>query len=602
MKIRPIELAGILVAASLLITPLFLLSSCSLQQVQKKIPHQTKKARAENNDDWEGEKFSGFQKKELVAADKYMISTADKLSSQAGAEILARGGNAVDAAIAAQMVLNVVEPQSSGIGGGLFLLYYDAATKKTVYFNGRETAPLHAHDRMFLDKNGKARAFADVVGGGLSVATPGALKALEAAHKKYGKIAWSELFAPAIKIANDGFLLDEKIFVILKQLPYLSKFDGMQIYFENGAPKAVGTVIKNPELAKTFSEIAQKGSSVFYRGKIAKDMVAAVSQSKINPGFLSLEDLKNYKIKSGKLLCDKYRTKYKICSMPLPSSGGVTLLQALKILENFDLAKMKPNSAPAIHLIAEASRLAYADRGEYIADAEDVPVRQMLSKKYLKNRAKLISLNHAIAKVEAGSFDKKTPKKPQGKTQEKPSTTHLSIIDGQGNAVSMTSTIEYLFGSVLMVDGFMLNNQMTDFSLSPVENGKLVANRVLPLKQPRSSMTPTFVFDEKDKLIMVIGSPGGPRIIQYVLKTIIAALDWKMDMQQAISLPNFVVLNDVIELEDRTQLTALKPELEKLGHKVKITDITSGLNGIMIANDNLKGGADPRRNGVAIGK
>lgn len=598
---RPIELVGILIAASLLIVPLLLLTSCSNAQSKKKT-HSTKKERVENNDNWEGEKFSGFQKKELVAADKYMISSSDKLSSQAGAEILARGGNAVDAAIAAQMVLNVVEPQSSGIGGGLFLLYYDAALKKTIYFNGRETAPLNAHDRMFLDKNGKVRAFHDVVGGGLSVATPGALKALEAAHKKYGKIAWSELFTPAIKVAQEGFILDEKIYVILKQLPYLSKFDGMQIYFENGAPKAVGSIIKNPQLAKTFEEIAAKGSSVFYRGKIAKDMVAAVSQSKINPGFLSLEDLKNYKSKSGKLLCDKYRGKYKICSMPLPSSGGMTLLQSLKILENFDLAKMKPSSSQAIHLISEATRLAYADRNQYIADSVDVPVRQMLSKKYLKNRAKLINLNHAMLKVEAGSFDAKTRKKTAGKTQEKPSTTHLAIVDSQGNAVSMTSSIEYLFGSVLMVDGFMLNNQMTDFSLAPVENGKLVANRVLPLKQPRSSMTPTFVFDEKDNLIMVIGSPGGPRIIQYVLKTIIAALDWKMDIQQAISLPNFVVLNDVIELEDRTSLTALKPELEKLGHKVKITDITSGLNGIMIANDNFKGGADPRRNGVAIGK
>lgn len=601
MKMRPIELVGILLAASLLIAPLLLLTSCSSQS-QKKTSPLTKKERSKNNDDWEGEKFSGFQKKELVAADKYMISSSDNLASKAGAEILARGGNAVDAAIAAQMVLNVVEPQSSGIGGGLFLLYYDAALKKTVYFNGRETAPLNAHDRMFLDKNGKARPFNDVVGGGLSVATPGALKALEAAHKKYGKIAWSELFQPAIKIANDGFILDEKIHVILTQLPYLSKFDGMKIYFENNQPKMVGSVIKNPELAKTFSEIAAKGSAVFYRGKIAKDMVEAVSKAEINPGFLSIEDLKNYKSKSGKLLCDKYRQKYKICSMPLPSSGGVTLLQALKILENFDLAKMKPSSTAAIHLISEASRLAYADRNEYIADADDVPVRKMLAKKYLKNRAKLISLNRAIAKIEAGSFETKSRKKTVAKTQEKPSTTHLSIVDSMGNAVSMTSSIEYLFGSVLMVDGFMLNNQMTDFSLTPVENGKLVANRVKPLKQPRSSMTPTFVFDEKDNLIMVIGSPGGPRIIQYVLKTIIAALDWKMDIQQAISLPNFVVLNDVIELEDRTSLTALKADLEKMGHKVKITDITSGLNGIMIANDNFKGGADPRRNGVAIGK
>jgi gamma-glutamyltranspeptidase/glutathione hydrolase len=256
----------------------------------------------------------------------------------------------------------------------------------------------------------------------------------------------------------------------------------------------------------------------------------------------------------------------------------------------------------AVHLISEATRLAYADRGEYVADVSDVPIRKMLSKKYLQDRAKLIKMDQAMNEVSPGSFSKKSKNKKIGKTQEKPSTTHVSIVDQDGNAVSMTSSIEYLFGSVLMVDGFMLNNQLTDFSLSPTINGKEVANRVQPTKQPRSSMTPTFVFDEEDNLIMVIGSPGGPRIIQYVVKTIVAALDWKMDMQSAISLPNHVILNDQIELENRTKLTDLKPALEKLGHKVIITDITSGLNGIMIKSGHLEGGADPRRNGLAIGE
>ena len=570
-----------------------LLSSC--QSAPTPIPTSST---TEKSETWIGEKFSGFSEKTLVTAKNYMISSADELASKAGAEMLAQGGNAVDAAIAAQMVLNVVEPQSSGIGGGLFLLYFDAKSKKSTSFNGRETAPLAAHEKIFLDKKGKVRSFNDVVGGGLSVATPGALKTLEAAHKKYGKLPWKNLFAPAIKIANDGFVLDEKIHTVLIQLPYLSKFDGMKIYFDKTEPKEVGSIIKNPELAKTFSEIAAKGSKAFYQGKIANDIVNAVQTSKINPGTLALTDLKKYKSKSGKLLCNKYRQKYKICSMP-GASGGITLLQVLKILENFNLEKIKPSSIEAVHLISEATRLAYADRSEYVADASNVPLKKMLNKSYIAKRAKLIKMDKAMGEVVAGNFDKKAK---INKTQEKPSTTHIAIVDSEGNAVSMTSSIEYLFGSVLMVDGFMLNNQLTDFSLSPTVNGKLAANRVQPGKQPRSSMSPTFVFDEKDNLIMTVGSPGGPRIIQFLTKTIVAVLDWKMDIQEAISLPNHVILNDQIELENRTSLTDLKPALEKMGHKVIITDITSGINGIVINDGRLEGGADPRRNGAAIGK
>jgi gamma-glutamyltranspeptidase/glutathione hydrolase len=608
MKIKPLELIAFAISIILITSPTFLLLSCQNPKENKKeISKQEIILEKILNDEpaqikyWDGEKFSGFENRQAVLAKDYLISTSDKLASKAGAEILVRGGNAIDAAIAAQMVLNVVEPQSSGIGGGLFLLYFDSKSKKSIYFNGREKAPQKVHEKIFLDKNGKAMKFHDAVGGGLSVGTPGALKALEEAHKKYGKLPWGELFTSAIKIANEGFILDEKIHTVLNQLPYLNKFDGMKIYFENDKPKAVGSLIKNAELAKTFDLIAKQGSKPFYHGKIANDIVKAVQNSEINPGYLEISDLKNYKIKKGKLICGNYRKIYKICSMPLPSSGGITLLQILNILENFQLDKIKPSSAQAINLISQATRLAYADRAEYLGDISGVPVRKMLSKKYAKERAKLINLQAAAKNISAGNFEN-VKKKKIAKNKEKPSTTHISIIDKEGNAVALTSTIEYLFGSVLMVDGFMLNNQLTDFAFIPEINAQKVANRVEPLKQPLSSMTPTFIFDEKDNLIAAIGSPGGPRIIQFVLKTIIATLDWNMDIQQAVSLPNFIALNGVIELEDRTSLTALKPDLEKMGHKVVIKDITSGLNGFMISGNKIIGASDSRRSGAAIGK
>lgn len=553
----------------------------------------------EKNDEWIGEKYLNRAAYKSVSGKKFAIATADELASKAGAEILKKGGNAVDAAIAAQMVLNVVEPQSSGIGGGLFLLYFDAKAKKTIYFNGRETAPMAAHEKIFLDEKGQVRDFADVVNGGLSVATPGVLKALFAAHQKYGKISWKELFAPAIEVARDGFLLDYKIHAILEQLPHLKDFSGAKIYFnEDGSPKKIGSLIKNPQLAKTFETLANQGIAPFYQGEIARNIVAATSSSKTNSGFLSLKDLADYQIKTGELLCANYRLKYKVCSMPLPSSGGVTILQMLGILENFDLSKFKPNSPQAIHLFAEATRLAYADRNEYVADLPNVPIAEMLDKKYLRQRASLISLEKSLKKVAPGKFQK--PVEPLNSTLEKPSTTHLSIIDQEGNAVSMTSSIEYLFGSALMVDGFVLNNQLTDFSLSPEINGKKVANRVQPGKQPRSSMSPVFVFDEKNNLLMTVGSPGGPAIIQYVAKTIIATLDWGLDIQEAISLPNFVALRGRVELEEGTDLVKIKPALEKIGHQVLMTNITSGIQGISVKNNFLTGGADSRRYGSAI--
>jgi gamma-glutamyltranspeptidase/glutathione hydrolase len=566
--------------------------------------HFTKNNQLASNDVWSGEPFSYFRDLKTVTAHKYLISTSHEMASQIGKQILARGGNAIDAAIAAQLVLNVVEPQSSGIGGGAFLLYYDAKTKTTHYFNGRETAPKAANEKIFLDAEGKPRQFNDVVQGGLSVGTPGLLKVLKEVHDKYGKLSWEELFEPAIMIAKNGFPMDERIQVIAKHVSHLKSFQGFASLYlkEDGTPKDLGTIITNPQLAATFSTISKEGIEPFYNGKIANDIVDAVRNSPVNPGYLSLEDFKNYKVKDGELICSQYRLKYKVCSMPLPSSGGVALLQILGILENFDLSKLKPSSPEAIHLITEATRLGYADRNKYVADVADVPVSQMLDKEYLKKRSELINKDKAMLQVEAGEFvDVKSDLKIDQKAVELPSTTHLSVVDEQGNAVAMTSSIEYYFGSAITVDGFMLNNQLTDFSFSPQIDGKPVANRLEPEKQPRSSMSPTFVFDENNNLIMVVGSPGGPRIIQFVLKAIIAHLDWGLDVQSAISLPNFVVLNDVIELERRTDLEKLQPNLESMGHKVKVNDLVSGIHAIAIKPNGLEGGADPRRAGVAIG-
>ena len=557
------------------------------------------------NDLWSGEPFSYFRDLKTVEAKKYLISTSSEMASQVGKEILKKGGNAIDAAIAAQMVLNVVEPQSSGIGGGAFVLYYDNKTKTAHYFNGRETAPKDSNNKMFLDSQGKPRAFNDVVKGGLSVGTPGLLKVLKEVHNKYGKLSWEELFEPAIMIAKNGFPMDERIQVIAKNIAYLKDFKGFASLYlnEDGTPKEVGSIITNPALAETFTTISKNGIESFYSGKIAEDMVAAVKNSPTNPGYLALEDLKNYQVKEGELICGTYRVKYKVCSMPLPSSGGVALLQILGILENFDLSRYKPSSLEAIHLITEATRLGYADRNKYVADVADVPIAKMLDKEYLRGRAALINLKESMPEVKAGEFiDVKTSYKIDKKAVELPSTTHLSVIDSEGNAIAMTSSIEYYFGSVLNVDGFVLNNQLTDFSFVPEIDGKPVANRLEPGKQPRSSMSPTFVFDENNNLIMVVGSPGGPRIIQFVLKTIIAYLDWNLNIQKAISLPNFVVLNDMIELEKRTDLEKLQSDLEKMNHKVKIADLVSGIHAIVIKPEGLEGGADPRRAGVALGE
>ncbi|MBP7709545.1 MAG: gamma-glutamyltransferase [Rickettsiales bacterium] len=565
---------------------------------------KTNKGSFSLSDVWVGEPDSGFRDLKIVEGKKYMVASASEASSQAGAQMLAKGGNAIDAMIATQLVLNVVEPHSSGIGGGAFLLYYDKKSGQTIYFNGRETAPAKAKSDIFLDANGKPRQFNDVVQGGLSVGTPGALKLMKETHALYGKLPWAQLFDPAIKVAREGFVVSERFHNLSKSISYLKKFDETaEIYLkENGKPYEVGEKITNKKLAKTFEKIAKEGINDFYSGKIANDIVTAVQNSKTNPGYLSLNDLKNYRLQKGKLVCIKYRGKYKVCTMPLPSSGS-TVLQSLGILENFDLAKLKPNSVEAVHLIVEATRLAYADRNEYFGDTSIVPLRRLINKNYLKSRAALIDVNHAMTKVEAGKFAPEIKKVViDNKAAEMPSTTHMSIVDAEGNAVSMTSSIEYFFGSALSVDGFLLNNQLTDFAFEPKKNGKLVANRLEPGKQPRSSMSPVFVFDNNGALKMVVGSPGGPRIIQFVTKAIVNQLDFGLDAQAAISLPSFVVLNDVVELERGQNITKIESALNKMGHETKVIEIVSGISAVTIEKGKVSGAVDPRREGVAVGK
>lgn len=555
------------------------------------------------SDDWVGEPNSGFRDLKTIKANKYIAASASKESSQAAAEILAKGGNAIDAAIAAQLVLNVVEPHSSGIGGGAFILYFDKNSGATTFFDGREMAPALAHEKMFLDKDGNPRNFKDAVKGGLSVGTPGALKAMRIAHNTFGKLPWEELFKPAIKVAKEGFVVSERFHLLSKEIAYLKDFDETaEIYLdENKKALKVGAKITNPKLAKTFEKIATLGTDIFYKGSIANDIVNAVENSKINPGYLRLSDLENYKIRTGNLLCSWYREKYKICSMDLPS-GGSTILQIMGILENFDLTKYGLNSPEFVHLNVEATRLAYADRNKYVADVKGVPLKNLLNKKYLKKRAALISMDKKIAndELQAGQF--KFDLAFNENEVEPPSTTHLSIVDEQGNSVSMTSSIEYFFGSAISVDGFLLNNQLTDFSFLPEKNGVKIANRVEPFKRPRSSMSPTFVFDKNGNLLMSLGSPGGPRIIQSVVKTLVNHLDFGLDIQSAISAPSFIVLNDVVELEENQKITKIKSALKDLGHEVEIKPIVSGINAISLKNGQLTGGSDPRREGFAIGK
>ena len=536
---------------------------------------------------------------------QHMISAANPLASAAGRDILRAGGNAVDAAIAAQAVLTLVEPQSSGIGGGAFLMHFRKSDGRIDAFDGRETAPAAIRPDVFMTAEGRRRPFRDVSTGGTAIGVPGILRMLALAHKEHGKLPWARLFERAISLSEYGFPISPRLHAMIRRATDLRDFPAARSYFltPDGTPKPVGSLLRNPALADTYRRLAAGGADVFYRGDIARDISAAVANAARNPATMTTAEIAAYRAIKRTPICRPYRT-WRLCGMPPPTSGGLTTLQILGLLEGFDLARIPPSSVQAVHLISEASRLAYADRRRYIGDPDfvAVPVEGMLDPDYLRQRAESISSGESMGQA--------SPGRPRGAENANladddregfPSTSHMSVIDRDGNAVSMTTTIERAFGSRLMVRGFLLNNQLTDFAFIPRRDGRTVANAVAPGKRPRSSMSPTLVFDADGKLFATVGSPGGSRIIGYVTKTLIGLLDWKLDMQTAIDLPNHLNRNGATELEKDTVLVEHADALKRLGHDVRIGSLISGLHGIRVTPYGYDGGADRRREGVALG-
>lgn len=546
---------------------------------------------------------SGYVPKEAAFGKHFMVAAANPLAVEAGRALIARGGSAVDAAVAVQMVLNVVEPEASGIGGGAFILHWSAREKRLRVYDGRETAPADATPDLFLDAAGRPMAFFDAVVGGRSVGAPGLLAMLELAHRRHGKRRWAELFEPAIKLAEEGFPVSPRLATLLSRESFRFEDPNARRLFldADGIPRRAGEVIRNPELAATFRSIAKEGPRAFYTGEIARDIVTAVRTHPTNPGRLSRADLAGYRPAERAPVCGRYRGN-RICGMPPPSSGGIAVLQILGILENFSMAQVAPQSLMAAHLFAEAGRLAYADRNLYVADPDfvAVPTRGMVDPAYLAGRAELIQFTRSLGRAAPGIPPGAARPTPAG-SPERVSTSHFSIVDAAGDAVAMTTTIEYAFGSRIMVRGFLLNNQLTDFSFAPEAAGRVVANRVEPGKRPRSSMAPTLVFDRTGKLTQVIGSPGGSLIINYVAQALVATLDWGYDAQRAVGIGHYGSRNGPTELERGTEAADLARGLELLGHDVRVMDMTSGLHAVERVPGGWRGAADPRREGSAAG-
>lgn len=550
------------------------------------------------------EASSGFTAKQAVTARRFMIATANPHASAAGHDILQAGGSAVDAAIAAALMLNLTEPQSSGIGGGAFLVSFEAGRNSLTSFDGRETTPAAARGDRFIGPDGKPLGLRDAINSGLSVGVPGLLRMMELAHQRQGRLPWARLFEPVIRLAESGFPVSGRLHALIASDALLAEDPVTRAYFfgADGKPLAPGSLLRNPALAAVMRRIAREGPDAFYKGEVARDIAAAVTGHR-KPGDMTPADLAGYTARQRDVLCGSYRS-YQVCGMGPPSSGGIAVIGLLGTLERFDMARVRPNSTEAVHLFSEAGRLAYADRDYYVADPEyvNVPARALIDPLYLKDRSLLIqpqvSMKRAVRGVPAGVTTAWAP----DANSEIPATSHISVIDRDGNAVAMTTTIESQFGSRIMVRGFLLNNQITDFSLVPEDNGLPVANRIEGGKRPRSTMSPTLVFDAGGKLFMTVGSPGGSAIVNYVAKTLIGVIDWKLDIQQAIALPNMGSRNGATELEKGTALEGLITPLRAMGHDVNVLEFTSGVQGIVVTPAGLVGGADPRREGVVLGE
>ncbi len=552
------------------------------------------------------EDATGVIDKQLVKSKHWMVTAANPHASNAGARVLAQGGNAIDAMIAVQLTLGLVEPQSSGIGGGAFMMYWDAKKNKLVSYDARETAPMAVTPQLFLDDKGQPLQFYDAVVGGRSVGTPGTVKLMWDMHQQYGKLAWNKIIEPVAELAEQGFIISPRLAsLIAGDVEKLKRFPATAAYLLNpdGSPKKAGTLLKNPGYAATLRRIVDQGADGFYRGKTAQDIVNTVKNAKGNPGVLGLNDLAQYQVKQRDPVCVDYHGK-QVCGMGLPSSGGLTIGQILSFTSHFDLKQWGPNDPRSWQVLADASRLAFADRGLYMADTDfvPVPVAGLIDRDYVAERAALIQPGKALTQVAAGNppWAHALNYQPD-EAIELPCTSHFNIVDSDGNVISMTTSIENVFGSRLFVDGFFLNNELTDFSFRTQVDGQPIANRVEPGKRPRSSMSPTIVLED-NKPYLAIGSPGGSRIIGYVAQSLIAHLDWGMDIQQAVSMPHVLNRFGTVDLEAGTSATQWQVPMEKMGFDVSIRDLNSGLHAIRLTDNGLEGAADPRREGTAVGQ
>ena len=581
------------------------------------------------------EGLSGYTTKPGWATTNFAVSAANPLATDAGYQVLKAGGSAIDAAIAVQMVLTLVEPQSSGIGGGAFLLH--AAGGKVEAFDGRETAPIAADEKLFTGADGKPLPFYDAVVGGRSVGTPGVVKMLELVHREHGKLPWAQLFTPAIELADKGFIVSARLATLLQDEKYLKADPVAAAYFyrPDGTPVNVGALLKNPALADVLRQIASQGSNALLTGKVAQAIVTKVQSHPTNPGKLGLSDLAAYQPKKRDPICLDYSAlakTYVLCGMPPPSSGAIAVGQILGILNNTPAATLAlvtdAGSAPAtlgptpsadwLHLYTEASRLAFADRAQYLGDPDFVQPpggswMSLLAPAYLAERARLIATAPGAQSMKTarpgvpGAVETAYAPMPN---QPEFGTSHISIVDGFGNAIAMTTTIEDAFGSRQMTDGgtgkvggFLLNSELTDFSFEPTDaKGKPVANRVQPGKRPLSSMAPTLVYDKAGgQFVMTGGSPGGALIIHYTAKTLYGVLNWGLNAQQAIDLPNFASLNGPSLLEENRFSPATVEALRARGAEVREQAMTSGLQAIQKTPGGFFGGADPRREGLVLG-
>ncbi len=550
------------------------------------------------------ERATGRSQQQTAQFERSVVVTANPIASRVGFEILQAGGSAVDAAIAIQLVLTLVEPQSSGLGGGAFMLHWDAEARRLTTYDARETAPAGATAQIFMDAAAnRPLPFYEAVTGGISTGVPGVPRLIELTHRRHGRLPWARLFEPAIRLADEGFAISPRLAGLLASERFLRNDPAAAAYFyrPDGSPKPAGEILRNPELGRTLRTLASDGVEPFYRGAIAQAILAAVHREP-RPGSLSAADLAGYRASEREPVCAPYRV-YRICGMGPPSSGGTTVLQMLTLLAPFDLGAA-PN-ADAYHLFTQAGRLAFADRNQYIADPQFVaqPVAGLIERNYVTARAALIDRTRDMGNATAGEPPGRAGRvfEPDAMS-ERPATSHLIVIDRAGNIVSMTTTIEDGFGSRRMAAGFLLNNQLTDFNFAPEAQGRPVANRVEPGKRPRSSMAPTIAFDQEGRPAIVVGSPGGSLIIPYVAQTLVALIDWRLDPAAAVSLGHVANRNGPTEVERGTDAESYADALRARGHTVRAIEMTSGLSAVVRANGRWLAGADPRREGVALGE